>query len=103
MHQLKPLEDCILERYQYLLDEFEHDNFASEIVAGFVDYGAGCIAMFKRLHPEVPLLELRPFFGQQDDPRPLQSTNEAAFWVHDLARQLEQDLREKQQQASGST
>jgi hypothetical protein len=101
MQPLKSLEDSVLERYQYLIDEFEPDNVVSEIVFGFVEYCSGCIAMFKKLSPEVPFKELRPFFGQQGDPRPLASTNEAALWVHDLARRLEQVLLQKQQGAAG--
>ncbi len=102
MHQLKPLEDCILARYQYLLEEFVAGNVASEIVVGFVEYCSGSIAMFKALNSNVPFKELRPFFGQQADPRPLQSTNEAALWIYDLARKLEQELLTKQAGASNN-
>jgi hypothetical protein len=102
MHQLQPLEDSILERYLYLIDEFEANNLLSEFVFGFIQYCTGCIAMFKRLNPEVPFKELRPFFGQQSDPRPLQSTNEAGLWVYGLARQLERELLEKHHGVAGS-
>jgi len=101
MQQLKPLEDSILERYRYLIDEFEADNLPSEIVFGFVQYCTGCIAMFKKLNPGVPFKELRPFFGREPDPRPLQSTNEAGLWVCDLARQLERELLEKHRGVAG--
>jgi hypothetical protein len=101
MQRLKPLEESVLERYQYLIEEFEPDNVASEFVFGFVQYCSGCIAMFKKLNPEAPFKELRPFFGQQPDPRPLESTNEAALWVHGLASKLEQVLLEKQQGVAG--
>lgn len=103
MHQLKPLEEGILERYKYLVEEFEPDNVPSEIVFGFVQYCSGCIAMFKKLNPEAPFMELRPFFGQEADPRPLQSTNEAGLWIYDLACKLEKELLERQQGATSGT
>lgn len=102
MHQLKPLEDAILEQYQFILDEFESDNVVSELVFGFVEYCSGCIAMFNKLNPEVSFRELRPFFGLDPDPRPLISTNEAAFWVNDLSGKLEQQLREKNEADTGA-
>lgn len=101
MEQLRTLEDSILERYLWLLEEFESDNEPQEFVFGFVQYCAGCIAMFKKLNPGTPFKELRPFFGQQSDPRPLQSTNEAALWVNDLARKLQQELVGKQRGVAG--
>ena len=100
MSQLKPLEDSILERHQFLLAEFDASNDVSELVLGFVEYCDGCISMFKRLNPGVPFQELRPFFAAQpdSDPRPLASTNEAAFWVRTLAGRLERMLLALQQQ-----
>ena len=37
MSPLKPLEDSILERYQFLLEEFDASNNVSELVLGFVE------------------------------------------------------------------
>ncbi|MCG7981027.1 MAG: hypothetical protein G8D81_15215 [gamma proteobacterium symbiont of Clathrolucina costata] len=91
----EPLEKCVLNQYQYLVDEFQPDDNAQEIAMVFRNYCAGCIAMFQEINPDADFMSIRPFFSELEQPTPLQSLNEANHWVSMLAFQLQANLEAK--------
>lgn len=93
MKVFKPLEECILSRYQYLIDKFEEGDSAQETSMYFVEYCFGCIAMFSKMNPELPLMEVRPSFAKIKNPRPLRSFNEVDHWVAALSNKLHDELK----------
>lgn len=88
MITFESLEECMLTRYQYLVDEFTPENDTSQIVFSFEQYCKGCIEMFWVIYPDAPYKEIRPFFHEMENQRPLQSINEAYHWVNLLVGKL---------------
>jgi hypothetical protein len=89
------LEKCILNRYQYLLDEYQPENDSREIAFMFRNHCIGCISMFREIYPDADFMTLRPFFSNLQKPTPLLSLNEANHWVFMLEAKLEYELRKK--------